>query len=202
MNAIPTKILCEIAAHEGVVLQTYLDSVGVETWGVGITAASGHGVKRYIDNPQTIEHVFAIFEWSVRTRYLPDVLDAFKGHTLLEHELAGALSFHYNTGGIHAATWVDTFLDGDRDEAKVQFMWWTKNKELIGRREAERDLFFDAEWKGTTTIQQYDVNDALKPVNPKPVDISALIGEIAENPWPVTVNDRAELADLVRRELS
>ena len=142
-----SRSMAEIAGHEGVVLEAYKDSVGVWTWGVGLTNFSGHKVyPRYKDNPQTLQKVIDVFEFILRKKYLPDVLAAFKGHDLTENELAAAVSFHYNTGGIKRASWVKTFLKGDVAGAKIQFMAWKKPPSIIKRREAERDLFFGGAW--------------------------------------------------------
>lgn len=144
----------ELIYHEGIVLEAYKDSKNIWTWGIGVTDASGHRVLRYKDNPQTLKRVFEIFEWLVRTRYLPDVLRAFKGHTLSEAQLAAALSFHYNTGAINKASWVRSFKAGKIAQARSEFMQWRRPPEIIPRRRAERDLFFDGKWSsdGTATL--------------------------------------------------
>lgn len=149
------KALIEIAAHEGIVREAYKDSVGVWTWGIGVTSASGHSVERYIGNPQTLEKVLEVYQWLLTERYLPDVLDAFRGHDLQEHELAAALSFHWNTGGIKRASWVTKFKAGDISGARKAFMNWSKPKEIIPRRKAERDLFFDGKWSNDGKATEY-----------------------------------------------
>jgi lysozyme len=79
----------------------------VWTWSVGITNSSGHtGFPRYKDNPQTIRRCLEVFEWVLRTTYVPAVADVFDGFVLTEEQFGAALSFHYNTGGIRRATWV------------------------------------------------------------------------------------------------
>ena len=97
-------------------------------------------------------------------RYLADVLEAFEGFELKEHELAAALSFHWNTGGIKRASWVDAWKEGKTFQARELFMRWRKPREIIPRREAERDLFFDAKWPdalrdpnklGKVTVTEY-----------------------------------------------
>ncbi len=140
------RTLVELADHEGVGLEAYKDSKGIWTWGVGVTSKSGHKVDRYKDNPQTLARVFEIYEWLLRTKYLPDVLETFKGYDLKEHQIAAALSFHYNTGGIKEAAWVRSFKKGNIAKAKREFMNWRSPKEIIPRREKERDLFFDGKW--------------------------------------------------------
>lgn len=148
------RAMLEILCHEGMVLEAYKDSKGIWTWGVGVTAKSGHSVLRYKDNPQTVKRVIEIYKWLLETRYLPDVLEAFEGHDLTEAQLAAAVSFHYNTGGIKRASWVASYKRGDTSKAERQFMNWRSPKEIIPRREAERDLFFNEHWTndGKSTI--------------------------------------------------
>ena len=101
------RVLLELASHEGIVKEAYKDSKGIWTWGIGVTSASGHKVfPRYVDNPQPLGRVIEIYKWLLETKYLPDVLQAFEGHSLNEAQIAAALSFHYNTGGIKKASWV------------------------------------------------------------------------------------------------
>jgi len=140
------KTLVELASHEGIVLEAYKDSKGIWTWGIGVTSRSGHHVERYKDNPQTLDKVFDIYEWLLRTKYLPEVLKTFNGYELSESQLAAALSFHYNTGAIGSATWVKSWKAGSVAQAKREFMNWKSPKEIIPRREKERDLFFEGKW--------------------------------------------------------
>lgn len=143
-----SKILAELISHEGIVLEAYKDSVGVWTWGIGVTDASGHRVGRYKDNPQSLHRVVEVFEWLVRTRYLPSVLSAFKKE-LTDEQLAAALSFHYNTGAIGRASWVKSFNEGEIEKARAEFMNWRSPASIINRREKERNLFFDGTWSNT-----------------------------------------------------
>jgi GH24 family phage-related lysozyme (muramidase) len=151
------KMLLEIAEHEGLVLEAYLDSVGVWTWGFGVTIASGHSVfPRYRRAPSTIERAVEVYEWLLRTKYLPQVLAAFKGRNLTEAQLTAALSFHWNTGAIGRADWVQSFLAGNSKRAWTEFMQWSKPREIIDRRKAERDLFFDGRWSGDGVVLMYE----------------------------------------------
>ncbi len=149
MNKITVKVMQEIIDHEAIICEAYKDSVGVWTWGVGVTSASGHKVERYIDNPQPISKVIEVYEWLLREKYAPDVTAAFKGAALTEAQFTAALSFHYNTGAIRRASWVKSFLAGKRDLARQEFMNYRKPVEIIERRTKERDLFFDGKWSGT-----------------------------------------------------
>lgn len=145
----------ELIGHEAIVRECYKDSVGVWTWGIGVTNASGHTVyPRYKDNPQSIAHCLEIFIWLLNTKYLPDVLAAFAGRDLNEAQLAAALSFHYNTGAIKRADWVKSWMNGQPVTARKEFMNYRKPVEIIPRREKERDLFFDGKWSsdGKATV--------------------------------------------------
>jgi lysozyme len=145
---ITVRAMSEIISHEAIICEAYKDSVGVWTWGVGVTGKSGHAVMRYKDNPQTIARVIEVFEWLLREKYAPDVITAFAGRELTEAQFTAALSFHYNTGAIRKASWVKSWLAGNREKARAEIMNWTKPKELWERRRKERDLFFDGAWSG------------------------------------------------------
>lgn len=145
---LPITAAAELVAHEAIVLEWYKDSVGVGTWGIGVTDASGHKVGRYKDKPQTIERVLEIFVWLVRNKYMPAVTRAFGDYKLSETQLAAALSFHYNTGAIGRADWVQSVIEGRPVTARQQFMQWRKPAAIIERREKECRLFFDGVWSG------------------------------------------------------
>lgn len=151
------RTMLEIAEHEGLVLEAYKDSVGIWTWGFGVTDESGHRVyPRYRNKPSTIERAIEVYEWLLRKKYLPEVLAAFAGRELTEAQLTAALSFHWNTGAIGYADWVRSFMHFDSRRAHRQFMNWSKPREIIARRKAERDLFFDDRWSGDGTILLYE----------------------------------------------
>jgi lysozyme len=152
---ITARIAAELLAHEAIVLEAYLDSVKVWTWGVGVTNASGHDVyPRYKDNPQTVEKALEVYLWLLRTKYAPAVVEAFDGFPLTEEQYAASLSFHYNTGAIGRASWVKSVKAGKTELARAEFMQWRRPAEIIPRRRAECALFFDGKWSadGTTTI--------------------------------------------------
>lgn len=155
VNAITERIQLEILEHEGIVLEAYKDSVGVWTWGGGVTDRSGHKVARYKNNPKTVTRALEVYEWLLRKTYLPDVLKAFKGHTLSESQLGAALSFHWNTGAILEADWVKHFKSGNQKAAYDAFLHWQKPKEILPRRKLERALFFDGVWSSDGIVNVY-----------------------------------------------
>ncbi len=173
---ITMRIALELISHEAIVPEAYKDSVGVWTWGVGVTSASGHRVERYKDNPQTIQRCLEIYVWLLRTKYGPEVKDAFAGSPLTEAQFGAALSFHYNTGAIASADWVDSWRAGKADQARSEFMNWRKPASIIERRAKERGLFFDGIWTGNGKATVYEVSKpsyAPKWSSARRVDISA-----------------------------
>lgn len=149
----------ELISHEAIVQEAYKDSVGVWTWAIGVTNASGHEVyPRYKDNPQSLARCIEVSVWLMRTKYLPDVLKAFEGHALSEAQLTAALSFHYNTGAIGRADWVKSWKAGLTEIARAQIMNWKSPPEIVERRAKERDLFFDGKWSGDGMATVYPVS--------------------------------------------
>lgn len=155
---ITPRVAAELAAHEAIVREAYKDSVGVWTWSIGVTNASGHTVyPRYKDNPQTLDRCFDVYVWLLQEKYAPAVRKAFEGRTLTEAQFAAALSFHYNTGAILTASWVKLWKAGNIAAAKTSFMEWRKPAEIIPRRQKERDLFFDGKWSSDGKVKVYGV---------------------------------------------
>ena len=188
MKTLTTRICLEVAAHEAVIRQAYKDSVGVWTWSVGITSASGHKVERYIDNPQPLRKCLDVWIWLMQEKYLPAVLEAFRGHELTEAQLGAALSFHWNTGAIKRASWVKKWKAGDIAGARKSFMDWRKPKAIIPRREKERDLFFDGKWSNNGSMTEYTkLTPSKRPDwgSAKRIDASAAISAILAGAPPV-----------------
>lgn len=147
-------VAMEVAAHEALVRQTYKDSVGVLTWCIGMTSATGHRVDRYIGKPQTLQHCMSIYVWAL-TRYAEQVREAFADRPLTQEQFAAAVSFHWNTGAIRRASWVRYWLRGEDAKAREAFMNWVRPSEIVKRRGKERDLFFDGLWSNNGTMLEY-----------------------------------------------
>lgn len=147
-------VALEVASHEALIRQTYKDSVGVLTWCVGMTNATGHTVERYIGKPQTVPYCMRLYVWAL-TNYARGVYEAFDGYELTKAQFAAALSFHWNTGAISRAAWVKLWKQGDDAGAKKAFMNWASPPEIKGRRLKERDLFFDGKWSNNGKMAEY-----------------------------------------------
>lgn len=165
---ITPRIAAELIHHEGIVREAYRDSVGVWTWSVGLTDACGHRVLRYRDHPQSLHRCLEVYVWVLRNRYLPAVIAAFGAVQPAEHELAAALSFHWNTGAIARAEWMAQIRAGERGKAKRAMLNWCRPAALAGRRKLEQALFFNGRWSGDGTALVYEVaKPAYRPVRPQ-----------------------------------
>jgi len=154
MNRVDYDVALEVASHEAIIRQTYRDSKGVWTWSVGLTSATGHNVKRYIDNPQSLQKCLDVYVWALK-RYAKQVDKAFAGVKLTKAQYAAAVSFHWNTGGIQRASWVRHFKAGNIAAARKAFMFWRKPPAIIGRRTKERDLFFHGKWSNDGRMTEF-----------------------------------------------
>lgn len=177
-----------LVAHEGIVPAPYFDSVGVLTYGIGHTAAAGEPNPASLprgmpdDLDAGLRDAFDVFRRDL-DRYAADVERAFTV-PLNQHEFDAAVSFHFNTGAIGRATWVNHVNAGRRTSATASIMNWRKPAEIIPRREAERDLFFAGDY-GNTRATVWNVTEAGRVV------------------WkPARTLDAAEIVSLLGREAS
>ena len=195
MNTITYDVVLEVAAHEAIIRRAYKDSVGIWTWSAGITSMSGHKVERYIGNPQTMERCLEVYVWLLE-KYAKDVGKAFKNRKLPKHVFAGALSFHWNTGKIASASWVDAYLRGDKRDAERRLKLWNKaggkvSKGLVSRRKKEADLIFRGRWSNdgkVLEITRLEANSTPDWSSGRRVDIresvERLLGETRVTPTP------------------
>lgn len=173
------RIVAAVAHEEGLVLEAYLDSKNVWTWGLGVAETGGHNVRQYKDKPSSVEEAVRKSVEVMRDQYLPIVTRAFEGCVLKEHEIAGALSFHWNTGAIGRASWVKSFRAGKIAEAKVGYMLWRKPASIIPRRTRDAELFFDAKWPKDLRVPIWRVaKPSYKPIGGKPIDILPMLQQI------------------------
>lgn len=134
-----------LLSHEGVVPGPYYDSVGVLTYGVGHTKAAGNPnpAKMVAGMPDDLDaelvRVFEVFRKDL-TKYEADVRRAITVD-ITQAQFDAAVSFHYNTGAIHKASWVKKLNAGDVIGAGAAIMNWKKPPEIIPRRQDEQRLF-------------------------------------------------------------
>lgn len=180
--------LIALIGHEGIVLSTYLDSVGVPTIGVGHTKAAGGLDPDKFTGTLTMRQALDLLAADI-VKYEDGVSKAVKV-PLQQHEFDALVSFHFNTGAIGKATFVKLLNSGKRAEAMERFMDWNKPEEIIPRRRAERDLFLTGEYpKPIATI--YPTNSKRKVLWSKGtrVNVRDLLGRpplvIPPEPLPV-----------------
>lgn len=145
--------LAEIASHEGIVMSKYKDSVGVWTIGIGHTKNAGAPDPEKLKAALSLDKIMQIFSSDIK-KFETRVLSAFN-RTLTQAQFDAAVSFDFNTGGIHRASWVKQFNKGDDQAARHSFMKWRKPREIIPRRQAECDLFFDGRYSGNGKVNVY-----------------------------------------------
>lgn len=153
------RLASELIFHEAVIRQSYKDSGGVWTWSVGLTSATGHDVNRYIDLPQPMQRCMDIYVWALRN-YTKQVDKVFAGVPLSPEEYAGAVSFHWNTGAIRVARWVQYFIGDNMPAAEESFLTWNKSggkvvKGLTDRRKREADLIWRGIWSSDGKTTEY-----------------------------------------------
>ena len=135
----------QLIAEEGDVLRAYRDVAGVWTIGVGLTAASGVVVPK---SGMTLTKAESrqLLARALASRYEPAVGKVMPGAPA--HAFDGAVSFHFNTGAIARASWVDAWRRGDAQAARTAIAAWNKAggrviEGLTRRREREADLILD-----------------------------------------------------------
>ena len=146
------------ARHEGVVLRAYRCPAGVLTIGIGHTnRAGGFVVKPGMRI--TKQQAYDIFQDDVRRNFGPRVVMAMP--KARQHEFDGAVSFDYNTGAIHRASWVKAFKRHDRKEVRRRLSLWNKGggrvlPGLVRRRREEGDLVLDGNYHDGKAIDLVD----------------------------------------------
>ena len=208
------KGIAFLVAHEGVVPGPYLDSVSVWTFGIGHTKAAGspdpaslpRGMPADLD--AALREVFTVFRRDL-AKYEADVERALGRTPAAQHEFDAAVSFHFNTGAIGRAAWVDLWKRGQKaDAARSMLANWRKPAEIIGRRTAERDLFLTGSY-GTDKATVWQVNTDGKVVwkqarRLSQDDILRLMGEVSPSAGYPTLKrgDKGEMVKLVQSKLS
>lgn len=161
------KGIAFLVAHEGIVPGPYLDVVNVWTVGIGHTAAAGPPIPADMprgmpaDLDAALRDVFTVFRRDL-ARYEAEVEKALARTPVQQHEFDAAVSFHFNTGAIGRAAWVDLWRRGQKADAAASMLAnWRKPAEIIGRRTAERDLFLTGDY-GKQAATVWKVNAAGK----------------------------------------
>ena len=174
--------LIEIASHEGIVTSPYKDSVGVWTVGIGHTASSGVPDPKVDRREYSVAEIMEIFSRDI-ARFEARVNRAFNVE-LKQHEFDAAVSFDFNTGGIHRASWVKNINAGNRKVAQKAILRWRRPPEIIPRRQKERDLFFAGRYHsgGKATVYTASVGGRVEWRKGRSVSVANLISQRSKPP--------------------
>jgi lysozyme len=132
----------DLKLHEGEVLKAYRCPADVLTIGVGLTSASGV-VKVKPGMVITREESDRLLSEALRRNYEPRVAKAMP--KAKQHEFDSGVSFDFNTGAIHRASWVKAWKLSDWVMVEAGLKRWTKGggqvlPGLVRRREAEYEM--------------------------------------------------------------
>lgn len=150
----------EIISHEAIVLCPYRDSVGVWTWGVGHTAGAGapHPADMTKGVASPIPDILAVFSTDL-AKFEERVRKAFT-RPISQAQFDAAVSFDLNTGAIDRASWVREFNAGNLATVAADFMIWRIPASIVGRRQAECDLFLKGKYSSDGTASVYTADAA------------------------------------------
>ena len=142
----------DLKLHEGEVLKAYRDPVGILTIGVGLTSASGV-VKVKPGMVITREESDRLLSLALNRNYEPRVAKAMP--KAKQHEFDAGVSFDFNTGAVHRASWVKAWKILDWVEVERRMKLWNKGggkvlPGLVRRREAEYRLLRFGEYASAT----------------------------------------------------
>lgn len=90
-----------------------------------------------------------IFRRRIETEFVPGVRVAIKNRQLKQHQFDALVSLAYNIG-VHAFATSTTAREaaaGQLDAAGDAILLWSKNRELVPRREAEQTLFVNGTYE-------------------------------------------------------
>lgn len=128
--------------HEGVVLKAYRCPAGVWTIGAGLTAGSGV-VRPAAGMKISAAEATRLLQMALRRNYEPRTASAMPGAA--QHEFDAGVSFDFNTGAIHRASWVTRWIEQNWDGVRAALLAWNRGggrvlPGLTRRREEEYRL--------------------------------------------------------------
>ena len=131
--------LNKLKKREGVRNRAYLDTKGIPTIGVGHT-----GPEVYMGLVWTDQQVTDAFADDIQ--WAEDAVNGYVKVALTQNQFDALVSFVFNIGetAFRRSTLLRVLNTGDYVEAANCFDMWHKPKEIIGRRDSERDQFRSA----------------------------------------------------------
>ena len=125
-----------LAKREGRRQRAYLDTKGIPTIGVGHT-----GPEVYIGLVWTQQQVDDAFADDIQ--WAEDAVNNNVKVALTQNQFDALVSFVFNVGetAFRRSTLLKVLNTGDYEETAICFDMWHKPKEIIGRRDSEREQF-------------------------------------------------------------
>jgi len=166
----------DIISHEAIVLSPYYDSKGILTIGIGHTkGAGGIDPANYWGKKLTVAEALDIFRKDL-VKFEDRVNKAFTV-PLTQEQFDAAVSFDFNTGAIHKATWVKSFNAGKKSDAIKEILNWSKPVEIIPRRTKEQELFAKAKYSnaGKATLYEADAKGVASRANAKSITLNEVV---------------------------
>lgn len=126
----------KLKKREGVRQKAYLDTKGIPTIGVGHT-----GPEVYMGLVWTMQQVDDAFADDIQ--WAEDAVNGYVKVALTQNQFDALVSFVFNIGetAFRRSTLLRVLNTGDYTEAANCFDMWHKPKEIIGRRDSEREQF-------------------------------------------------------------
>lgn len=106
--------------HEGVVLKAYRCPAGIWTIGAGLTAGSGVVTPR-AGQVITRAEATRLLQLALRRNYEPRTARAMPNAK--QHEFDAGVSFDFNTGAIHRASWVKRWREKSQGVHTALLLW-------------------------------------------------------------------------------
>ena len=153
-----TRGKIELACHEGLATQPYLDSVGVVTIGIGATVSEIPNLPQW---PKTdtlsIPDVFELFDKSL-VKYENAVNKVLKVEvTQQQFDALVSLCYNIGTGGLSKSTLIKNInAKAYRDVIKASFLMWRKPIEILGRRKKEAELYISGDYQQAGIAQLFN----------------------------------------------
>lgn len=172
--------VAEIIGHEAIVPYRYKDSVGVDTDGIGNTAAAGTSdpAKRPYGVEIPMTEVISTFRKNL-TKFERRVNNAVTVE-VEPHEFDALCSFDYNTGKINSATLTKRLNEGDRESVLAEFDRWHIPPEIIDRRNREKRLFASGKYahNGMANVYPADNLGRVQWSKGKRINVLPLVDEL------------------------
>lgn len=187
--------ICALASSEAIVPFRYVDSVGVDTFGIGHTknAGSPDPSSFKYGKEQSIDDVFKVFVKDLK-KFERRVTKILGNAPTTPEQYDAIVHFDFNTGGAHKATWVKHHIAGNQVAAVQAILNWNKPKEILGRRQKEQSIYKGQYGNTMATIYPADSKGRIRWKEGKRVNVLPIAQSLADS------KESSKKADLERNK--